>query len=241
MVPPFTDTGPGSEADPWLTVAEFADALRVRPVTVRSWISKGELPATRAGRRKWLIRRSELDRMLHGKGGATRPPVERGHGVGGRLEPPRSEPPFLPPVGTRESVKKLLDYASDSVSTAFRASALAPPSAGYPDRLRAISDGFEHFAATAIHAGNTAGATWNGRDDWDFERLPYEVRPGGNRPTRPGLWDAFDSAFAQLGEAMNGHDIVALAHAFRNAGVELMAVADRLEDSGVPVADSSAG
>ncbi len=241
MAPPFTDTDPGSEADPWLTVAEFADALRVRPVTVRSWISKGELPATRAGKRKWLIRRSELDRMLHRKDGATPPAWESGYGFGGRSEPPRSEPPFLAPVGTRESVRRLMEYASDSVSTAFKASALAPPSAGYPDRLRAIADGFEHFAASAIHAGNTAGATWNGRDDWDFEHLPYEVRPGGNRPTRPGLWDAFDSAFAQLGEAMGGRDIVALARAFRKAGVELMAVADRLEDSRVAVADSGAG
>ncbi len=58
-------TPPDPAADPWLTVAEFAEATRVRPVTVRSWIAKGQLKATRSGRRKWLIRRSELDRMLN--------------------------------------------------------------------------------------------------------------------------------------------------------------------------------
>jgi len=50
--------------DPWLTVAEIADELRVNPATVRLWISKGTLQAKRAGRRKLLIRRSDLDRML---------------------------------------------------------------------------------------------------------------------------------------------------------------------------------
>lgn len=34
------------------------------PATIRSWITKGTLRAMRAGRRKWLVRRLELDRML---------------------------------------------------------------------------------------------------------------------------------------------------------------------------------
>jgi excisionase family DNA binding protein len=50
--------------DPWLTVAEIASELRVSPATVRLWVSKGTLPAMRAGQRKLLIRRSDLDRML---------------------------------------------------------------------------------------------------------------------------------------------------------------------------------
>ena len=36
------------DEDPWLTVAEIADELRVNPATVRLWISKGMLPAMRA-------------------------------------------------------------------------------------------------------------------------------------------------------------------------------------------------
>ncbi len=50
--------------DPWLTVAEIASELRVNPATVRLWVSKGTLPATRAGQRKLLIRHSDLERML---------------------------------------------------------------------------------------------------------------------------------------------------------------------------------
>ena len=60
----MTDPEPNPHDDPWLTVAEFAQEMRVRPVTVRSWIAKGQLKATRAGQRKWLVRRSELARML---------------------------------------------------------------------------------------------------------------------------------------------------------------------------------
>ena len=52
------------EADPWLTLAEIAAELRVNPATVRLWISRGHLDATRPGQRKLLVRRSELDRML---------------------------------------------------------------------------------------------------------------------------------------------------------------------------------
>jgi excisionase family DNA binding protein len=60
-------------ADPWMTVGEIATELRVHPATVRLWISKGTLPATRAGQRKLLIRRSDLDRTLEAT--SSQPPV----------------------------------------------------------------------------------------------------------------------------------------------------------------------
>jgi excisionase family DNA binding protein len=227
---PSNDTNTGSDADPWLTVAEFADALRVRPVTVRSWITKGDLEATRSGKRKWLLRRSQLERMLGGARGGTALPAPRRPESETLPEEDQSAPRFPPPIGTRDSVRTLLESAAQSIYTSFTASAYAPPSAGYVDRLRAIADGFEHFAATSIHAGKTAGATWNGRDDWTPERLPHEVRPGGNRPRRTGLWDRFDTAYLALGAAMAGHDIVAVGQAFREAGDELLAVADELAE-----------
>lgn len=225
------------QRDPWLTVAEFAEALRVRPVTVRSWISKGELKATRAGRRKWLIRRSEVTRMLEGRHDNT--PTSELPEPGGGDAVVSAWSPLTPPIGTRESVTELLRYAAENIGKAFKASELAPPSAGYPDRLRAIADGFEHYAATSIHAGNTAGATWAGRDDWGPERLPYEMRPGGNRPGSDGLWDGFDAAFAELGSAIAGRDILTVGLAFRKAADELLDVADQLGTSGERTADST--
>src|ERR1019366_10348638 len=75
--------------DPWLTVAEIAEELRANPATVRLWVSKGTLPAKRAGQRKLLIRRSDLDRMLA---------VTRGEPAAGGYQPRPPDPRY--PRGT---------------------------------------------------------------------------------------------------------------------------------------------
>ncbi len=61
--------------DPWLTLAEIAAELRVHPATVRLWIARGRLPATRPGQRKLLVRRSDVDRMMGQRGSRSRAPV----------------------------------------------------------------------------------------------------------------------------------------------------------------------
>jgi excisionase family DNA binding protein len=53
----------GEFEDPFLTVAEVAEILRLNQQTIRNWIDAGSLPAVRIGRRV-RIRRSDLDRML---------------------------------------------------------------------------------------------------------------------------------------------------------------------------------
>ena len=232
-------TDPGSDTDPWLTVAEFAEALHVRPVTVRSWITNGDLKATRAGKRKWLLRQSQLDQM----GGDKRPdpasPPPRRRSTDRPVDDQRQPASFLPPIGTRESAKKLMELANESIRTAYEACEFAPPSEGYPDRLRALADGFEHLASTLIHSARTAGGSWEGRDDWKPEDFPHEIRPGGNRPRRDGLWGRFDAAATALGNAMQGSDIIALAGAFRTTADELLAVADQLADGDFRRADSN--
>jgi excisionase family DNA binding protein len=50
--------------DEYLTPAQVADDLQVTVVTVRRWIASGELRASKAGPRRWTIRRSDLDRFL---------------------------------------------------------------------------------------------------------------------------------------------------------------------------------
>ena len=61
--------------DYWLTVAEIAAELRVNPATVRLWIARGRLLATRPGQRKLLVRRSDVDRMLGHRGSRSQAPV----------------------------------------------------------------------------------------------------------------------------------------------------------------------
>jgi excisionase family DNA binding protein len=48
----------------YLTPTQVADELHVTVVTVRRWIANGELRATKAGPRRWTIRRSDLDAFL---------------------------------------------------------------------------------------------------------------------------------------------------------------------------------
>lgn len=48
----------------YLTPAQVADELHVTVVTVRRWIAHRELRATKAGPRRWTIRRSDLDSFL---------------------------------------------------------------------------------------------------------------------------------------------------------------------------------
>jgi excisionase family DNA binding protein len=52
----------------YLTPAQVAEELQVTVVTVRRWINSDELRATKAGPRKWMIRRSDLDAFMAGVG-----------------------------------------------------------------------------------------------------------------------------------------------------------------------------
>ena len=53
----------------YLTPAEVAEELRVTVVTVRRWIASGTLRASKAGPRRWMIRRADLDAFLSAKAG----------------------------------------------------------------------------------------------------------------------------------------------------------------------------
>ena len=59
----------------YLTPAQVADELQVTVVTVRRWIASRALRATKAGPRRWMVRRSDLDAFLAG-GGREGPSVE---------------------------------------------------------------------------------------------------------------------------------------------------------------------
>src|SRR5437762_817018 len=49
--------------DPWLTVQQVSEELKIHPATVRVWIRQGRLRAVRAGK-GFRLRRSEVDRTL---------------------------------------------------------------------------------------------------------------------------------------------------------------------------------
>ena len=56
---------PAQERERWLTEADAAEQLKVTPRTVRSYIARGLLPASRIrGSRLIRIRQSDVDAML---------------------------------------------------------------------------------------------------------------------------------------------------------------------------------
>ena len=62
-MPDDTPTTSSPDEDPWLTVLQVSEELKLHPATVRSWVKTGRLAAVRAGR-TWRVRRSEVDRAL---------------------------------------------------------------------------------------------------------------------------------------------------------------------------------
>jgi excisionase family DNA binding protein len=210
--------------DPWLTLAEIAEELRVNPATVRQWVSKGQLTASRAGVRKWIVRRSDLQNML----AATSPAaevVERADG-----QPPKPPPrPESPTTTDAQAAIALYQIAGNAFEAAFAASAYAAPSPGYLERMRRLADACEHMASTMTNASMAAGVQWAGRSNFGAESFPYELRPGGNRPGSAELWQEFDAALERLAIAASGTAVAAVAHAFRELGDALLGVADGLE------------
>ena len=62
-MPEQTSSSPVPRDDPWLTVPQVSEELKIHPATVRAWVKSGRLAAVRAGR-TWRVRRSEVDRAL---------------------------------------------------------------------------------------------------------------------------------------------------------------------------------
>jgi excisionase family DNA binding protein len=232
--------GPEEIDDPWLTVAEIAAELRVNPATVRLWVSKGTLVATRAGRRKLLIRRSDLDRMLevtrseNPAGGYL--PQREGPGLSRRRPPPQSRRQlstvdihgYRPAPGEMEEIIKGLQLADEVWQGAQAASENAPPDSGFASRLRALAEACERQAAWLLKAAQTQGFEWSPLPGRRRMALSHELRPGANRPGPPALWAEFDRAVQRLGVAMEGRLMYNVAWQYRDLAVVMHEIADLL-------------
>jgi excisionase family DNA binding protein len=230
--------------DPWLTLAEIAEELRVNPATVRLWVSRGRLKATRAGQRKLLVRRSELERMLTptavGDTEAVRPPVTP-------LRPVFSRPLMgqvararanLDPAVIREAIKRMQE-AEAVFETAVGASDNAPPDPGFPDRIRAVAQASLERAEALDEASLIPGFTWTPVSDPNPVIRSHELRPGGNRPGPPYMWQSYDMAVERLSIAAQGNVIGFVAAEFREIGWVLNEIADELDPSAPERGESS--
>jgi excisionase family DNA binding protein len=108
----------GNNEDPFLTVAEVAELLKLNQQTVRNWIDQGSLPAIRMGRRV-RIKRSDFERVLEQNysPGTVAPADSAGPSAEdfwggtpvGLAEPdPTSPDAHGPPAGTTDAVPQAL-------------------------------------------------------------------------------------------------------------------------------------
>ena len=96
----------------------------------------------------------------------------------------------------------------------------------YPERLRTLAEAAEH-ESRALTLADLANVKWNPRPGASKLRLAHEVEPESGRPGPKVIWGRFDRAVKQLGLALEGESIKALAEAF----TQLSAIAGELADA----------
>jgi excisionase family DNA binding protein len=225
--------------DPWLTLAEIADELRLSPATIRSWVAKGLLEATRAGRRKWLVRRSDLDRMLAREDEVRR---QRAALQPGELLPRRGpvdtvSPPGSPtwePDGEKVDPEDWLGVAQWEWLAAVEQSRMAPPDAWFTGRLRQIADAAVRKAGALGLFDDDEPIRWDDEPAADAPAISYELRPYGARPGPSDLWARFDGHVERLSEATKIGTAVAQRHALEDLAVILYDIAEALDSQREP-------
>ncbi|MGH2842279.1 MAG: helix-turn-helix domain-containing protein [Solirubrobacteraceae bacterium] len=229
---------PDRSEDPWLTLAEIADQLRMSPATIRSWISKGTLRAMRAGQRKWLVRQSELDRMLRGEDFEDVPspppdPPEAGRSHRQRRFPDTISAPGARPGASTEDQEidreQWLAVAEWEWLTALEASRMAPPDAWFVGRLRHIAEAAARKAAALELFDADEAMRWEHEPVAESMTLSYELRPGGNRPGPATLWTELDRRVDRLGAAMKHGTAGAIRAALDDVSLALHDIAEALE------------
>jgi excisionase family DNA binding protein len=222
--------------DPWLTPAEIATEIRVNAATIRLWISKGMLPATRVGRRKLLVRRSDVLRLLaeNSTAGGINPyrrslqPPEKPASPGGWS----TSGLFARQTEDRDELHaavQALQEADMVWEAAQFASANPPPDPGFVKRVRDLARACDQQARALEAAAHVSGFVWNPEPNARDLVLSYELRPGANRPGPPSLWQEFDMAVRRLGRAKEGAFLSVIASAYADLAVVMDKIADALE------------
>jgi hypothetical protein len=118
----------------------------------------------------------------------------------------------------RAQIMRAVRQAGSSWAAAMRAHKLAPPDAGFAERLRALADAATSEQVAWEHA-HAAGLLWRPIPGAEGAEPPYELRPGTGRRGPPSLWVRFDASVAELNRAITGSDAAAVADAFGELAV----------------------
>ena len=113
----------------------------------------------------------------------------------------------------RAQIMRRVRQASDGWAAAMRAHKLAPPDAGFAQRLRNLATAAESEQVAWEHA-HAAGLLWRPVPGAENAAPPYELRPGTGRRGPADLWQRFDAAVATLNRAITGSSAADVADAF---------------------------
>ena len=113
----------------------------------------------------------------------------------------------------RAQIMRRVRQASDGWAAAMRAHVMAPPDAGFAERLSDLADAaaFEQVAWEHAHA---VGLMWRPVPGAENAAPPYELRPGTGRRGPAAVWERFDVAVAALNRAITGSSSSQVADAF---------------------------
>jgi hypothetical protein len=127
----------------------------------------------------------------------------------------------------RAQIMRAVRRASDGWAEAMKAHVLAPPDAGFAQRLRDLADAAATEQVAWEHA-HAAGLLWRPVPGAENAEPPYELRPGTGRRGPAPLWGRFDSAVAMLNRAITGSSAAEVADAFGEFSDAAGALADAL-------------
>jgi hypothetical protein len=134
----------------------------------------------------------------------------------------------------RAHVMQAVRQAGAGWAEAMRAHKLAPPDAGFAQRLTALADAAASEQVAWEHA-HAAGLLWRPVPGAENAEPPYELRPGTGRRGPEGLWERFDAAVKTLNTAITGSNAADVADAFGEMAAAAAGLADAVaaEDAAV--------
>jgi hypothetical protein len=113
----------------------------------------------------------------------------------------------------RAQIMRAVRRASDDWAEAMRAHKLAPPDAGFAERLRNLAEAAATEQVAWEHA-HAAGLLWRPVPGAENAAPPYELRPGTGRRGPARMWERFDAAVAGLNHAITRSSAAEVADAF---------------------------
>lgn len=117
-----------------------------------------------------------------------------------------------------------LKIAERSWHAALKQHRLAPPDAGYPQRLDDLADACAEQHSAYAYAAE-AGLSWDPLPASETTKPPYELQPISGRRGDPKLWQQFDLASDAHAKALQGTSLVAIGEAFGEISQAARAIA----------------